>query len=316
MLPGTSDDVVEALYDCVEYKVNGAYCPEATGLSCYYSFDGDVDEFYEYANIGVGDAFKYYYEYGLTGSLSEEGMRYLAETKIKRLPPLKTLEKQGWENHVIEIDGDGTAILNLGKEAYDILTSVNLLLYTFDVEEDIMLLLGRDNDLEADWEAGIFQDNFRGVWGGINGKLVYMELIDDGDNYNLYSVPILLNGEEYNLSVVYDFVKEAFEIKGARKAIDENGMADKNLRLLVDGDVITTIHYGREISDDGIDLTAVEMDEIVVDKNLIFEEIELGDGMYMMLYEMQDMQGYIALSDIIIFEILDGDIYTSLLEDE
>ena len=316
MLPETSESVLAALEDCIEYKVNGPYRAEATGLSCYYSLNGDVNDFNKYVGIGAGEAFKYYYAYGLTGELSEEGMKYIAETKMKSLPPLNTLESQGWEHHPIEVDNDGSAILNLGSGAQDILTSVNLLLYIVDVEEDIMLLLGRDNDLYGDWENGVFKDNFRGVWGGINGNLVYMEIVAEGDGYNLYSVPILLNGEEYNLSVVYDFEKEAYEIQGARKPIDESGMADKNLRYLVEGDIITTIHYGRAISDDGIDLTPVEIDQIKVDDDLIFEEIDLGDGMYMMLYEMQDMQGYVALSDIIIFDMENGNISTSTMEVE
>lgn len=51
----------------------------------------------------------------------------------------------------------------------------------------------------------MFTDNFRGVWGAIDGYLVYMDIIYEGEDYNLYSVPILLNGEEYQLHVVYDY---------------------------------------------------------------------------------------------------------------
>ena len=39
-----------------------------------------------------------------------------------------------------------------------------------------MLLLGTDNDMNADWDNGVFYDNFRGVWGALDGNLVYMEL--------------------------------------------------------------------------------------------------------------------------------------------
>lgn len=34
-----------------------------------------------------------------------------------------------------------------------------------------MLLLGTDNDMNADWETGVFSDNFRGVWGALDGSL-------------------------------------------------------------------------------------------------------------------------------------------------
>ena len=78
-----------------------------------------------------------------------------------------------------------------------------------------MMVLGTDNDIIADWDNGIFYDNFRGVWGAIDGHLVYMELSYEGKDYNLYSVPILLNEEEYNLQVAYDFTDEEWYIIGA-----------------------------------------------------------------------------------------------------
>jgi len=166
--------------------------------------------------------------------------------------------------------------------------------------------------LIGDWETGVFKDNFRGIWGSINGNLVNMELSFEGDGYNLYSVPVLINGENYNLSVVYNFVTQEYEIQGARKPIDENGMADKNLRYLVEGDVITTIHYAMPISGESNELTPVEIDEIIVDENLSFDEIELGDGTFMQMFEMRDMQGYSAYSDVIMFESADGVITTTV----
>ena len=60
LLP-SAEDVLRALDECVVYKVNGPYRAEATGLSCYYSYDGDVDNFSGYCNIGASDAFSYFY---------------------------------------------------------------------------------------------------------------------------------------------------------------------------------------------------------------------------------------------------------------
>lgn len=68
-----------------------------------------------------------------------------------------------------------------------------------------------------DWENGVFTDNFRGVWGAIDGYLVYMDIIYEGEDYNLYSVPILLNGEEYQLHVVYDYNEEDFQDPWSKK---------------------------------------------------------------------------------------------------
>ncbi len=58
MLP-SAQAVLDALDSCVLYQVKGPYRSEATGLSCYYSYNGDADEAVSYAGLGAGTAFKY-----------------------------------------------------------------------------------------------------------------------------------------------------------------------------------------------------------------------------------------------------------------
>ena len=232
ILTDTSSTLLTALSDCVEYMVVGQYRAESTGLSCYYSYNGDLDDLSGYINVGVGEAFKYFYAYGLTGTLNDEGMEYIGSMDYTSLQPLMTLADQDWDNHVLDVDSEGAATMTLGPDAANVLSGMYIQLYYIDPENDIMLQLGSDNDLIADWENGVFKDNFRGVWGAINGNLAYMELSYEGDSYNLYTVPILLNGEVYNMMVVYDFELGAYEIQGARQAVDESGMSDKNLRNL------------------------------------------------------------------------------------
>lgn len=312
MLPETASSVLTALDNCVEYEVNGPYREEATGLSCYYSYSGDIDDLNGYIDVGAGDAFKYFYSYGLTGELTDDGMEYISAMDIDILPEIESLESQGWDDHPLAVDLHGSAILSLGEKANEILSGVYMQLYYADPEQDLLLLLGIDNDIIADWDRGIFKDNFRGVWGGIDGCLVYMELTYEGDGYNLYTVPILLNGEDYNLNVVYDFDKAEYEIKGATKPIDESGMADKNMRSLMVGDVISTIHYATTISGDSDEFDAYVVDEITVTENTSFYETELGDGQYYQVFEMRDMQGNSVYSDVAEFDVRDGEITTSV----
>ena len=312
MLPETAGSVLTALDNCVEYEVNGPYRQEATGLSCYYSYSGDIDDLNGYIDVGAGDAFKYFYSYGLTGELTDDGMEYISDMDVDILPEIETLESQGWDDHPLAVDLHGSAILSLGEKANEILSGVYMQLYYADPEQDLLLLLGIDNDIIADWDRGIFKDNFRGVWGGIDGCLVYMELTYEGDGYNLYTVPILLNGEEYNLNVVYDYDKAEYEIKGATKPIDESGMADKNMRSLMVGDVISTIHYATTISGDSDEFDAYVVDEITVTANTSFYETELGDGQYYQVFEMRDMQGNSVYSDVAEFDVQDGEITTSV----
>ena len=48
-----------------------------------------------------------------------------------------------------------------------------------------------------------------------------MEITGEYDDYNLYVVPVMLNGVRCNLQVVYDFGKEKYQVLGARRVIEE-----------------------------------------------------------------------------------------------
>lgn len=311
---GSAQTVLDALDECVLYKVGGVYRTEATGLSCYYSYNGDINDFNGYAGIGASTAFKYYYAYGLTGELDESGMEYIANMNFDSLPEVQNLTTMGWDGAPLDVDDEGTSFMVLGPEAADILASIGFSLYYVDEATDTMMMLGTDNDMNADWENGIFSDNFRGVWGSIDGNLVYMELSFEGEDYNLYSVPVLLNGEEYNLQVVYDFTLEQWGIIGARQGIDESGMADKEMRLLQVGDEITIIWYVASYSGED-DFEPYQAQTFTVTEDTMFAEMALPNGSYSMVFEMRDAMGNYAYSDAVTFDCSDGEIYTTVYED-
>lgn len=293
-LPG-AQAVLDALKDCVVYRVNGKYRSEATGLSCYYSYNGDVSDLNGYITEGAGTAFKYLYSYQLTGELDQGGMDYMAQLGVTALPPITSLAGMDWDDAPLSLSDNGYAVLTLGPKANSILAGIGFSLYWVDEESDALLLLGTDNDITADWEMGTFTDNFRGVWGSIDGCLVYMELSYEGEDYNLYSVPVLLNDEAYNLQVVYDFTDETWCILGARQGIDDTGMADKELRQLTPGDEVTTIWYWASVSGDD-DFEPYEAETFTVTTDTAFAEMDLPDGGYLMIFEMWDAQGNTAYS--------------------
>lgn len=311
---GSAQEVLDALDDCVLYQVCGQYRTEATGLSCYYSYNGDVEDFNSYAGLGAGVAFKYFYSYELTGELDNSGMAYIADMDFEELPEVKNLLSTDWDGAPLDLDEDGVSFLTLGPEANDILAGIGFSLYYVDEESDMMLLLGTDNDMNADWDNGVFSDNFRGVWGSIDGNIVYMELSYESEDYNLYAIPVLLNGEEYNLQVVYDFSTDEWNVLGARQGIDNSGMADKELRLLQEGDEITTIWYMSTASGDD-EFEPYTAATVTVTADTAFGEMELPDGSYSMVYEMRDAMDNYAYSEPVTFDCADGEIYTTIYMD-
>lgn len=313
MLP-SAQAVSDALAQCVLFYVSGVYRAEATGLSCYYPYSADVDNFNGYFNVGEGMAFKQLYAYGLTGELAEGGQEYLAELEVQELPEVANLTDMGWDGAALDVNEEGNAVLILGPDADAVLAGIGFSLFYMDEANDRMMLLGTDNDMEADWENGVFYDNFRGVWGAIDGSLVYMELSFEGDDYNLYSVPVLLNGDAYNLQVVYDFAAQEWSILGASQGLDESGMASKELRLLEEGDVITTIWKIASYSGDD-DFEMYTAQDLTVTADTSFGEAPLPDGSYSMVFEMWDAMGNYAYSDAVTFDCADGEILTTVYGD-
>ena len=304
LLPHSSRDVIRALEDCVLYQVKGAYRQNASGLSCYYSYNGDPDDFYGYLMQGCSDPFKYFFNYGFTGELPEDGMQYVFDLgyEEEQLPYIPDLEDDGREEYPLYLDDEGYVILALDPDIVNMLKGVYFQLAYLDYDRDRVVLLGRDNDIDADWDAGIFRDNFRGVWGALDGHLTYMEVSYECEDYAVYSVPILLNGQDYHLRVVYDYSDEEFYILGARKGFDDNGMADKNLVQLQPGDEISTVHYVGSLSEDD-DLAGQIADTFTVTERTAFTEEYLPDGVYLLMFELVDARNNTAESQLVQFNV-------------
>ncbi len=312
MLPENSQAVLDALDEAVVYKVDSIYRPDGMGLSTYYTYDKDIDNLYAFMDVNPAPAFNYLYHYGLTGHLDENGVQYLNDSLnyYEPLPVIKTLSSVSqWEGIIPYIDDEGSAVIDLGPEAYDILSFITFELYYSPVEDDLLLSLGSDNDINADWDNGVFADNFRGVWGHLDGALCYMDLVYEGDDFNEYSVPVYLNGEEYNLNVIYDFNYEEYIILGARKPLSDLGAADKNMVDLEVGNTVDIISYASSFDPDE-DFYAVVTDSIVVSEYTSFTEESLPDGYYFLTFRMEDAQGNIYYSDIVTYESYEGEWFT------
>ncbi len=317
LMPERAASVLTALADCVEYEVHGAYREEASGLSFYYSYNEDLDDFSEYADYAASPGFSYLYEYALMGDLSEEAVNYVSQQHdiadaVAALTEIPSLRDVSWDDHPLYVDEDGNAVLDLGPPAYDILSEVLFHLYFVDEDHDLQLAFGTDDQMTFDWENGRFTEHFFGYWGALDGVLCYMELSYASMEYNTYSVPVYINGDRYNLSVIYDYTLGEWEIEGARKPMDELGVIDKELYQLQPGDEIELIYYATDLNDpDGV-YEEVPLYTITVDEDTAFDYIEMGEGLFFLRFEMRDSQGGSATSSPAWYEIGENDITTSV----
>ena len=304
LLPIAGTTLLEAIDDAVAYQVKGYLRQQASGISCYYNYNGDYNNYQQFVAEGVSPAFDHYFGYTLTGEISDEMVDYLegiseqmAEAgeelpeEITIPQPLEMLAAADLEGFPVTIRDSQYAQLDLGPEIADRLLGVYFYLAYVDLEADFALMLGSDNDLSADWDEGFFEDNFRGVWGSLDGEFVYMEVSDEAENYQIYAVPVLCDDMEYTMLVSYVHETEAYRIMGLRRGIDENGMAEKDIRPLIPGDRITPVYYALSLSGDGdADMQKIPGDPITVTDETAFAEMDLGDGEFMLMFEMRDIQ--------------------------
>ena len=324
LLPDTSSSLVSSIESAVIYKVHGDYREKGSGLSGFYSYNVDAENFAMYAAQEAAPLpIKCLYYYLIYGEMPPEAGTLLAggttgssslSLPAAVLPSQSIFSVASLEDLAVDVDGDGNSFVRLSEAQMELLSSVHCQLIYMDEEEDIILYLGSDTDIDADWEKGIFKDNFRGVWPMLDGHPVYVEITAEEDGYNIYSVPIKLNGTECNLQVAYTYDDGKYHILGARKGIDSNGMGDRNLIKLKRGDTVTTIHYAMTISGDEEDFTAVEADTFTIGDAPVFQEEEMGDGEYGYCFEFVTPTDDSALSRMVQFTLKGGEITTTVEE--
>ncbi len=188
----------------------------------------------------------------------------------------------------------------------DVVSEVSFELYYEIPETGEYMYLGSDNNLIADWDSGVFEDNFEGSWITIGGEFVYAELIEQNEEYNLYSVPVLLNGKEKHLRAVYEYNKEKFRILGVKDGIDdETGQCGRDEKLK-DGDKIEFLFYVYDPESDSEEM--IESGEIEWRNNTIMEDTYMDDDRFLYMFKIKDIFGNIYYGDAVYMEIIDGEI--------
>jgi len=307
VLSDTAMAVLDALFDAVKYNVKGTSRSEANGLSVYYPLSADNEELTAYAS---------------TAATSGNYLRFMQAVASSDWDvPAGTADDIPEASSAVQADDyavelstwitdDGYYALEIGGDMDSVL-SVTFGIYYLDYDYDEYMFLGIDNDIDGDWDNGYFEDNFRGVWPAIEGCYCAPTLLAEEDDYNLYTIPILLNGEETSLRAAYIWDSDEdghFEVYGTWDGIDaDTGMSARDLLPLKDGDEVASL-FDATNWDTG-ETTTYEMDSFTVNGDVEMREEELIDGEYLYQYIVTDVFGRETYSDTVIMEYDQGDIY-------
>ena len=305
VLTETSTVMIDALAQAVPYQIMGSSRTSASGLSVFYPLTSTVEEMDQYAQCFVSGQYLEFLA-GMAGWTIPEGV----VTDAQAVDMVSADEYNlTFETEITE-DGVYNLQVTSGLETIE---SIQFGLYYVDAESNQFYVMGYDNDINADWDTGLFSDNFRGVWPTINGNYCSMTLVAEEDTANIYTIPILLNGEPTNLRVQYVFNEDEtgyYEIIGTWDGIDsQTGMSARDLYKLQAGDEVTLLFNAVDLETD--EENVFEMSSFVYDGNAVMEESELFNGSFVFQYEITDVFGQLFESDAIIIEYTDGEIFLS-----
>lgn len=318
LIPVSSQNLISAVDNAVVYKINGEYRDKGAGISGFYPYDGDTDTLEIYNGVyAAPQSHKYLYHYLMNGSMPEEA-KPLLDVDVSQLIQTSGGESffdiSDLEDWKIQLDKDNNAFVQLTADQMDNLSSVRCNLAYVDPDSDVVVYLGNDVTVDIDWDKGIVKDQFDGTWLMLDGNPVYVEVAAEEEDYDLYSIPIKLNGQRCSLEIAYDYGKKEYKVLGARPLNSNRGVSNKQLIKVQKGDRITTLHYGMTISGDDSDFTEVEVDTFTVGDELKFEEERLDDGEYIYCFEFVTPDNESATSEFVNFTIQGNDIFTTQLE--
>ncbi len=314
LFPGTGEALIRSVQDCVVYQRTGPYRAESYGLAAYFPYSYIVEEYQAFSENAASQGLSYLYELLFSGQLSDTAVEFFqaeaeeisTEAELQSEYEFADTSEFGYEDHPVSIVDDGEwtyAQIEMGSEAVEALQYVAFALVAFD-EDETMTYVGEDSNVDADWENGVFTDMFMGYWGSIDGHLVTTTVSSVTENYVLYEVPILYNGEQCVLEVAYIPEDGTYEMLTVTPDA-EDGVPSKEQYVLEPGDEITPIFAVMGSGDDEAEF--YEGETITITENSSYGETELPDGQYGLVFMMTDYTGAQYMSELVAV-VIDGGI--------
>lgn len=337
---GNADKALALLSDAVVYKKNGADHKNASGLSMYYPLqlqgsqelkifkDICISPYYlafvdkiAYGAVNSGNI-EGYDNSELIGSYSESWDEsdfqsgdgdYVYEPEDDGYWNDYDFEPTG-ESGAISfdaepfVDDDGSYCFVLSEEGLNNTDAIEGVVYMLSDDLDYMLELGYTGEVSGDYETGLVVDGFSGYWFSLSDEqYVAAYRMSTCDGYDLYSSPILLNGEETNLIFAHDYNTDEVMMIGVWDGISENGSASRSDTELKEGDIITPMYSASAV--EGDEEEWFYGDEYTYDGSDEMCFTELLDGEYIYSFIIYDIYGDYYITDFINITVEGDKIY-------
>ena len=284
--PYVGDDLTglwEIIGEFVPYYVSGD-AHNGRGLSFFYPVLYDKTEIEEYINLGILENYN----------------RFLEEYYFDM--PDKTVEYSDTGS----IDPDGDFSVSLTPDSRSYLCSIDYLLMTSDKSGEQHVLI-TDNDFISDSENTVYKCGFNGYLPALEGHGLFCTTTFRSEYEVEYAAPVMVNGEratyifDYILPSEYDENEEGYFVPmGLWEGYDENGLADRELKILDKGDVVRVV---TDITYQNGDVIENWGDEFVISrKDGEVDWTPFREEEYQIVYVVKDVFGNAFTSEMATFE--------------
>lgn len=225
--PSETSALITSLKEAVEYNLTSQDKPDATGLSVYFPYK-DKSNF--------KSAPKTYDKMDFSVDYKKFVRNYVERASGKK-PDINLA------NTTLEAK-KGNFGLHLTKKEIEQVDKVYSILGVRDkTNPSNIVYAGMDTDVVIDDSTGELIDNFNGKRIMLNDKTVSMFLYHEGKDFALYTLPVILNGKNYDLLITRSFKNGKFTINGAWKGVDQKTkVADRNIVKIKTGDKIQPLY--------------------------------------------------------------------------
>ncbi len=317
--------VINALDNAVIYNVNGNDHLYAGGISMYYplSIQGSTElstfrqiatspYYLSFVNlvaygasdeVDISDAEEDFDNWDYSGDYDDEDYSFYDDVEIDGNSAYITFDEAPY------LSEDGAYTFVLDNDGINNATMIEAYVYQLSEDGEDYISLGISADVFVDWETGVVSDLFDGYWFSLpDGQNLCIYIVNETDDFGVYTSPILLNGEETNLRLTIDYSTYEISIDGTWDGIDENGMASRDVYRLSAGDVITPLYDAFSLSNPDEEFYYQGSDYILKANDVISYGL-MDEGDYAYGFYIDDAFGNYYTTDFVTFAVEDGKVY-------
>lgn len=275
-----SDNLAAAVDAAVIYKRTGTYHNGLSGMGIYLPSCRAGANVEQYAAASNSESYTEFLKRSYTDEYASSGAHMQYDAFMADNAFSATL------------DLSGNFVLNATHP--EIIKDTGVTYYMYNAKSGKYIYLYRDHNVTYMPADSSFKYTVGGKVPQLNGTTVSIYLVSRCDGYDIYSIPIIKNGEPTNIRVAKSAAGK-YTVLGLWKGIGKfTGIAERYVGKLKMGDVITPIYevYGEssryiEGSDIRIGLTG----------KVNIEDKRPADSTYVISYMIEDLYGNIHESD-------------------